>query len=111
MKKRNLFVTVILTLALSLTVLAACGDTPDNGGGGNADPTPEPTPAPTATYDADAVLSALQGALAVNATLETTVVNTADSSVVSSTKTGTNTYIAADEYYIATRYDENTRVV
>ena len=34
MKKRNLFVTVILTLALSLTVLAACGDTPDNGGGG-----------------------------------------------------------------------------
>lgn len=111
MKKRNLFVTVILTLALSLTVLAACGDTPDNGGGGNVDPTPEPTPAPTATYDADAVLSALQGALAVNATLETTVVNTADSSVVSSTKTGTNTYIAADEYYIATRYDENTRVV
>lgn len=111
MKKRNLFVTVILALALSLTVLAACGDTPDNGGGGSADPTPEPTPAPTATYDADAVLSALQGTLAVNATLETTVVNTADSSVVSSTKTDTNAYIAADEYYIATRYDENTRVV
>lgn len=110
MKKRNLFVTVILALALSLTVLAACGDTPDNGGGGNADPTPEPTPAPTATYDADAVLSALQGNLAVNATLETTVVNTADSSVVSSTTTGTNTYIAADEYYIASVDGDNTNV-
>ena len=33
MKKRNLFVTVILALALSLTTLAACGETPDNGGG------------------------------------------------------------------------------
>ena len=34
MKKRNLFVTVILALALSFTALAACGETTDNGGGG-----------------------------------------------------------------------------
>ena len=41
MKKRNLFVTVILALALSFTALAACGETTDNGGGGT-EPTPEP---------------------------------------------------------------------
>ncbi len=113
MKKRNLFVTIILALALSVTVLAACGDTPDNGGGGNADPapTPEPTPAPTATYDADEVLKTLQGALAVDATLYSKAVNTADSTVASETTTETDAYIAADEYYIATKYDENTRVI
>lgn len=112
MKKRNLFVTVILALALSLTTLAACGETTDNGGGGT-EPTPEPTPtpAPTATYDADAVLATLQGALAVDATLYAKAVNVEDSSVASETTTETDAYISSDEYYIATRYDENTRVI
>lgn len=112
MKKKNLFVSIMLALVMCIASLTACGETPDNNGGGT-EPTPEPTPTPTptATYDADAVLTTLQGALAVDATLYAKAVNVEDSSVASETTTETDAYISSDEYYIATKYGENTRVI
>ena len=123
MKKKSIFISIVLALVMCLASLVACGENVDNAGGGTTPepgqttpeptpkPTPEPTPEPAAAYDAAAVLEKLQGALAVDATLYAKAVDTADSSIASETTTETDAYISSDEYYVATKYDENTKVV
>ena len=116
MKKKSIFISIVLALVMCLASLVACGEDVDNAGGDDDPPepgqtTPEPTPEPAAAYDAAAVLEKLQGALAVDATLYAKAVDTADSSIASETTTETDAYISSDEYYVATKYDENTKVV
>lgn len=57
------------------------------------------------------MLETLQGALAVDATLYAKAINAADSTIASETTSETDAYISADEYYLATKYGENTRVL
>lgn len=35
MKKKNLFVSIMLALVMCIASLTACGETPDNNGGGD----------------------------------------------------------------------------